>query len=445
MRGLATAIRSLPLLCALILFVGPAAGQPANSADAHDTQARAYFRTQAFERAAEEFRRAYEIDKKPARLFNIGLAYEKAGKKDKARAAYDEYLQIVSTGDRAVEARARKEALDKQLTEEEKLQEAARAKAAADATAAQLAAKAAELSQAGEHDKAAASYQSAYESNGDTKYLFRRAEAFRQGTRTEEAIAAYRHYRTTAPNGVYQGEARRRQEELEEKLARASRGESTKGTEEEGKLEVIAPPPPRKADGSGLRLTSYIAGGLAVAAFGTSIYFNNEFERRQERLANGETEDEVGDPGDPDIIGNATLSTSFMGLSTAGLCYLLGHGDKRDSSGMMVSSCVIGGMGVGALAFAALLGSEAAALGDELDNADFNGQWTENNERDVSRGNVYNTVVTAHVIAGLSGVAAGALLFFLSPDDDSSSGGEGLTIVPTLDDADFGVTGTLRF
>jgi tetratricopeptide (TPR) repeat protein len=430
-------IRALALLLLGSLAVGSSAqAQPTAGADEHDKQARAYFRTESYERAAEEFRRAYELDKNPARLFNVGLAFEKAGDRSKASAAYAEYLQVAPQGDKAAEARARKEALDRQEADEGKAQDEARKKAEADAAARVLAELAQSHVQAGKHVEAAATYQAAYNKNHDDKYLFERAEALRLGDKTDEAIAAYRDYRAKAPSGLYEGQARHRQTELEEQVSAENMQNLSSSLQASRK--------PRELDGRGLRITGYVGGSVALAAAGTAFFIRRKWSDLDAKIrANGDIED-VADPASYDTAFAVSLSASLQGLAIGGLCYTLGAGDKRDSSGAKVGSCLLGGIGVGALAMAAYSGLQSKSLADELHDRDFaDGKWTNPDENLIDRGRGYEAVAIGHLILGVGGVVAGGLLYYFS--GDSSDGRESLSIVPAVDGGEVGLTGVLQF
>jgi tetratricopeptide (TPR) repeat protein len=169
----------------LLLLAGRVSAQPQKSADEHNEQARAYYRTASYVLAAQEFRKAYLIDKDAARLFNAGLAYEKAQMLDEARAAFVEYLEVAPKGDRAVEARARNEALDRQQQGQVVANRAEQLQSEVQA----LAAKAKTLQEKGNHVDAAAIFQSAYEKSNQKQFLFKRADALRLGGRTMEAIS----------------------------------------------------------------------------------------------------------------------------------------------------------------------------------------------------------------------------------------------------------------
>ena len=93
---------SLGVCVVLLAAAAPAhAEQPDyDSAKRHFLTGRDLFERREFLRAAQEFQAAYDITKDPVVLFNIGEAYEKAGKVDEAIRAYEAYLGASSVADR---------------------------------------------------------------------------------------------------------------------------------------------------------------------------------------------------------------------------------------------------------------------------------------------------------------------------------------------------------
>jgi tetratricopeptide (TPR) repeat protein len=192
-----------------------------------DEQARAYFRVEAFEDAAREFIRAYEFEAKPTRLYNAGLSYEKAGRAQAASDLYARYLAVEKEGgSKAVEAKARKTALDLQLAEEAKASEEALAKEARTrAVKAKVDAANASL-RAGDYADAATHFDGAYKLSKSAEYVFDRAEAERLAGKRTEALASYRLYRRLDPEGINLAEAKRRQSELEAQIVSPKAGGS---------------------------------------------------------------------------------------------------------------------------------------------------------------------------------------------------------------------------
>lgn len=211
------------LSVSLISIAGStSSAQDSSAADGADEQARAYFKVEAFELAAAEFIRAFELGNNPSYLFNAALAYERAGMGEKAVELYDRYLALVTEGDKAVEARARKVAVEKNLLDKARLaQEDAAAKALA-ATISKLAATAREHQKAGRFAEAEKAFAEAYQLSQDPEFLFDGADALRVSGKAAEAMDGYRHYLRTAPQGVRRRTAERRLEELEESRQSAS-------------------------------------------------------------------------------------------------------------------------------------------------------------------------------------------------------------------------------
>jgi len=100
-------------LFSTVALTATAHAQPADleKAKAHFLQGEAYFKAGTFDKAIEEYEKAYALGPVPVMLFNIALAHEKNGTTDKALEYYKRYLDTAPTGNRATEARARSEAL----------------------------------------------------------------------------------------------------------------------------------------------------------------------------------------------------------------------------------------------------------------------------------------------------------------------------------------------
>jgi tetratricopeptide (TPR) repeat protein len=70
-----------------------------------------------YDQAVAHYLEAYRLTPRPALLFNIALAYEKAGESARALEHYKLYIQLEPEGDAIVEARARAQALERTLAE----------------------------------------------------------------------------------------------------------------------------------------------------------------------------------------------------------------------------------------------------------------------------------------------------------------------------------------
>ncbi len=92
----------------------------------HFDQGEAYFLAKAFDKAAVEYKAAYELVPKPGLLFNIGLCQENQGDAESAIETYRRYLAADPHGNKSVEARARVAALEEKLASERRAAEEAR-------------------------------------------------------------------------------------------------------------------------------------------------------------------------------------------------------------------------------------------------------------------------------------------------------------------------------
>lgn len=82
----------------------------------HLEQAEMYMKAKVYDLAVEEYRKGYElVPQAHGFLFNIGLAYEQMGEKEKAIAAFEQYIELMPRGSKSAEARARTVALKRAL------------------------------------------------------------------------------------------------------------------------------------------------------------------------------------------------------------------------------------------------------------------------------------------------------------------------------------------
>lgn len=97
----------------LVLLLAPAAAsaqpRPTDRGERHYEAGAAAYAQRQFRLAATEFRRAYELTREPALLFNLGSALAADGQRDAARAALQDYLRASPDAPNraAVEARLR--------------------------------------------------------------------------------------------------------------------------------------------------------------------------------------------------------------------------------------------------------------------------------------------------------------------------------------------------
>lgn len=117
--------RCLPVLLALVMSLalclpGAASGTPTEfdlkNAEALATEAKVYFRTKQFDKAADKFMQAFGVSKKPALLYNAARAYEEAGKLQQAVAMFTHYRSLAAADVAGKGAAARKiESLSAQI------------------------------------------------------------------------------------------------------------------------------------------------------------------------------------------------------------------------------------------------------------------------------------------------------------------------------------------
>lgn len=195
----------------------------------HFEQGEAYMKVQAYDKAVEEYRAAYEAVPKPGFLFNIGMAYKAAGEKRKALEHFRKYLALEPNGRASTEARAyatsiereikaeedaaAEEARRQQEVEEEKEKARARARAAA------------KLREKKEWDGAADELRAAFDTHPDPEYVFQLAEVYRLAGDRPRAIVEYERYRTLAPNGPHSPDAFEKITKLKLEIEEASRPE----------------------------------------------------------------------------------------------------------------------------------------------------------------------------------------------------------------------------
>lgn len=90
----------------------------------HFKQAEMYMKAEVYDLAVKEYRKGYKLaPESHGFLFNIALAYQKMGRKDKALAAFEKYLERDPDGKKSAEARARAVALRRAIEADEKAAE----------------------------------------------------------------------------------------------------------------------------------------------------------------------------------------------------------------------------------------------------------------------------------------------------------------------------------
>ena len=232
-----------------LLLAGPALANP-KAAAVHNRQAKAYFDAKQYDAAIVEFKKSYDLDKKPLTLFKIASAYYAKGDYENAIAFYGQYLQADPEGPYAAQAleftTVAKKALDDERAKREAADAAAK-KAEADKRAAEelekkkLAAaghikNAQAFAQAGAWASAGDEYRAASDVAGDPAHLLDAAEAYRKQPDHAKASAAYRAYLDKAPTAPNADDVRK-------KLA-----ESTRAFEEQEAKNRVAVVTPERRD-----------------------------------------------------------------------------------------------------------------------------------------------------------------------------------------------------
>lgn len=108
----------LALALVLALTTPAVADTSAERARSHFKQGKAFQDAGAYERAAEEYKLAYEADKRPEMLFNIAQVYRLAKLKERALFFFKQYLEKQPEGAGADEARKHVVTLQRQLDDE---------------------------------------------------------------------------------------------------------------------------------------------------------------------------------------------------------------------------------------------------------------------------------------------------------------------------------------
>jgi tetratricopeptide (TPR) repeat protein len=119
--------RSFVLVLAITCATGAALAGPSQQeeAKAHFKQGKAFQDVGQYDKAAEEYKAAYDIDHRPEMLFNIAQAYRLAVNKSAALEYFQKYLAAQPAGAGADEARMHVATLTKQLDDERREREAA--------------------------------------------------------------------------------------------------------------------------------------------------------------------------------------------------------------------------------------------------------------------------------------------------------------------------------
>jgi len=204
------------LIPLLILGVAvPAAAQKKKDpklrlAAAHYKQGKEYFRLKLYDKAVEEYRKAFDLSPRPQLHYNIGRALHEKGDLTAALASYKKYLDAKPNGRAADETRESVARITKKMTaaaDAERLRKQLLAKQKADAERRRRKAKVDGLvAQANAflgkklYDDALRTFATAYDLGKDSELLFDIAEIHRTRGK-DSAIGKYQQYIDAAPAG----------------------------------------------------------------------------------------------------------------------------------------------------------------------------------------------------------------------------------------------------
>jgi tetratricopeptide (TPR) repeat protein len=127
--------RSILAAVAIVaLLAAPAGAGPGRAsrraiAIKHFDQGQAFFLARAYDKAAAEYQKAYDLVPKPGLLFNIGLCRENLGDRSGAIEMYRSYLAVDPHGPKSAEARARLAAIEEAIASERRAADERRAAA----------------------------------------------------------------------------------------------------------------------------------------------------------------------------------------------------------------------------------------------------------------------------------------------------------------------------
>lgn len=293
-------------LAAVLLATTPAHAQSKlDRAKKHFEQGEAYFRAKTYDRAIDEYQKAYDLVQKPGLLFNIGLAHEYAGNAEEAVAMYQQYIAAEPEGAKAPEARARMESLSRQLLEQQK----------ADEKAKQHRRNAVRLADSGDLTGAVAELRAAWDIRPQPELLYEIAELLRQKGDRDEAIREYQRYLSIEGAKVHRVEAARAVEEL--------KAEQAKGDGDHEPPPDGPPPPTGPVDGQPRpsllpAAIAFGAAGVFVAAgVGFGVKSNGTRSDLEDELDTGTPPLDSGDPGFDDGKRDALIADVSWALAGA--------------------------------------------------------------------------------------------------------------------------------
>jgi tetratricopeptide (TPR) repeat protein len=191
--------------------VAPAQG---DTAEAHAAKARRLYDAGDYAGAIAEMEAELRLSADPSIFYNIGQAYRRWGMREKAVAAYKQYLGQVPQA-------SNRQQVERQIAElETAMSRSNQPPANSLPPALEHQKRAALLYQAGRYGDAVAELEAEYALEPNPAVLFNIGQAYRYWGRSEEAIRAYRHYLAQAPRDANRWEAERAIAEIQNYLDR---------------------------------------------------------------------------------------------------------------------------------------------------------------------------------------------------------------------------------
>lgn len=355
------------LVCAALLAPHPAVAdqrKDKKTAESHKDQGKAFFRVELYDKAIDEFKKAYDLNSEAGLLFNIGRCYEKINDKQNALKYYLDYLATAPAD--VTEVNARVELLRRQIelekgTLDQRQEEDARRKKAADHVTA-----ATRLLGERQYDAAISEYSSAYQLTRDPEILYLTAEAYRGKGDKAQAVVEYRRYLDQAPSGTNAARAIELRTTLEAEIG-AERGRTAqdKAAEEnrvdskhdlkpetgpqpaqpEGGTVPTGPQDDRARSGRVLKLTGLIAAGTGGALLGLGIVFASSASSKSSEIEDAPFwSQELQDTYDSgkSSARNATicLIVGTGAVAAGGVLYYFGLRKEREAAGVAVAPVV---------------------------------------------------------------------------------------------------------
>jgi tetratricopeptide (TPR) repeat protein len=168
------------------------------SAAEHYKQGKAFFDAKQYDQAIVEYLAAYQIDKRPAHLYNIGRAYRLAGNAKLAIEYYQKFLDADPTNALAKEVRDDIVVATRELAERDAKAETERKRLAVESHVKLARA----YGEAGQWSRAGDEHRAAFEVDADPVHLRDAGDAYAKQPDAAKANAAYTEYLERAPGAT---------------------------------------------------------------------------------------------------------------------------------------------------------------------------------------------------------------------------------------------------